>query len=350
MGTRHNGWRVVRLLLLAVSLGPWAPLVAAPEPAAVSEPAPLSAQPLSEGEAMARSAELARRQAALEALIGQVGVYDRALVEGYADLAGFLAEQGEHAAAADLLRQALQVVRINDGLNAPTQAPILSELIQRETDTGNWQAVDDAHHLKFYVARRSLPPGSPERLAALETYGQWKQRVLKENLLRLNERNLSDEATELSLLYGSAIAELDAAARHNDPALIGLLTGKLEADMVMARTLARTPSIYFPGTVPQFINDTVCTNVRDASGNVVRSCRSVQVENPRYRQSQEDAKRMAVSRSTRQVDDTVARLQGVLDAQADLPSDTRTAVQMRIGEFQAESVQIDRLARRSMRF
>ena len=119
---------------------------------------------------------------------------------------------------------------------------------------------------------------------------------------------------------------------------------------MIARYLAETPYQYFPGTVSQYVNETVCSNVRDASGNVVRSCYTVQRENPRYRQSQQDAKRLAVMRSQRQVEYTVDRLQAILDSHPDMPVAQRMEVELRIGEMLAESRRIVQVSRRGSLF
>ncbi|MFM1897404.1 MAG: hypothetical protein RLZZ385_2478 [Pseudomonadota bacterium] len=307
---------------------------------------PLNAPAVDPVTALERSQELTRRLQDLDTITSQAGVYDVSLIEAYRDLAGFYVEQGEHAAAADALREALQITRINEGLNSSRQQDILQQIIQSEAASEDWQAVDAAHHLKLYVADRNYAPGDPDYLAAVDEYGRWKLRVLQENLLGLNNRNLEREAEALSMHYQTAIAGIDAAQPDSGGSLIPLLYGKSQVDMSIARALASTPYQYFPGTVSQYINETVCNNVRDANGGVVRSCYTVKRENPRYRQSQQDAKRLAVMRSARQVEEVIDRLQAILDSQPDLPPERRTEVQTRIGELLVESQQIDRVSRR----
>jgi len=294
------------------------------------------------------SQELERRRQQLQAMQGELGAYDLGLVEAYNDLARFYLENDIPEEAAALYQEALMLVRVNAGLHSEQQLPVLDSLIASNTEAGLWQEVDDSRTLKFSIQRRLYGPADPAFLGAVNEFGDWKLRLLRENLLDQNYRFLSREAEDLSDFYNSVLASVDNAGMSNQPGLTPLLYGKTVTDMELARYLAETPYQYFTGTVSQFITQTVCNNVRAADGSTQRSCYTVQRENPRYRQSQQDAKRMAVMRSMREVDTTIDRLQAIFDSNPDLPGEERSQLQSRIGELRVEYERIDRVSRRGM--
>lgn len=311
-------------------------------PAVAQDPAPATPS------ALDISLELERRQSALQFMEEALGVYEPALVEAYSDLARFYTDHGYAEEAAALYRQALMVVRVNAGLNSEQQLPVLDALITSSGAASHWQDVDDGRELKFYLQRKLYGPADPRYLAAVTEYGDWKLRLIRENLLEQNYRTLSREAESLSHFYDSALTGIDAAGQGTTPALTPLLYGKSVTDLELARYLAETPYQYFQGTVSQYISQTICNNVRAPDGSVQRSCYTVQRENPRYRQSQQDVKRMEVLRSMRQVDSTIDRLQAILQANPDLPAAEQEQLQRRIGELRVEYERIDRVSRRGM--
>lgn len=294
------------------------------------------------------SQELELRRAHLEALQTELGVYDLRLAEAYSDLAGFYAEHDEPLQAAELYREALMVVRVNAGLYTDQQLPVLDSLISANEAAGLWEKVDDSRHLKFSIQSRLYSPVDDRYLAAVTDFGSWKLRLLRENLLQQNYRTLTREAEGLSDFYNTALARIDQSGRGNVPGLTPLLYGKSVTELELARYAAETPYQYFQGTVSQYISQTVCNNVQAPDGTVQRSCYTVQRENPRYRQSQQDAKRLAVLRSMRQVDTTLDRLQYILDANPAMAVEDRERLQRQVGELRVEYERVERVSRRGL--
>lgn len=328
---------LLSLLLTGMALAQGDPL---PDPAAETEA----------GDALAVSQELELRRQRLQELLEERGSYDQSLVEAYRDLAAFYAVHEDFDDAVDLYTQALMLIRVNDGLNSAAQIPVIDALIASNMARHSWQDVDDKQHLKFYLQQRTLNPADGAYIDAVTEFGDWKLRLIRENLLDQNYRSLGREAESLSDFYDAALASIDATGQSTDPRLMTLLRGKSVTDMELARSLAETPYQYFPGTVSQYVNQTICSNVRAPDGSVQRSCYTVQRENPRYRQSQQDAKRLAVMRSMREVDNAIDRLQGILDGHPDLPPEQRDSLQSQIAELRVEYERIDRVSRRGLFF
>lgn len=302
--------------------------------------------PEPDANALELAAELERRRAALEELRVELGPYDPALIEAFADLGAFLLEQALYDEAADQYREAFQLSRISSGLNSEQQLPYVDKLIQTSVGQSDWQGADNLQELRYYLKNRLYAPGDARFADAVAELGDWKLRVMRENLLRGGYRGLSYEAEELSNLYRQGIARIQAVPGYSETSLLGLYQGKSLADLEVARYLAQTPYQFFEGTVPQFVYQTVCSNVADAAGNVSRVCTNIRRENPRYRDSQQDNKRMLVNRSVRESESSIGSLNDILARYPDIPAARREEIQLQIRLLEEEFRQLDRLTRR----
>lgn len=252
--------------------------------------------------------ELAKRQEAIVDLQSQQGIYDQSLIEAYDDFARLYLEMEDYESAAGALGEALQIARINSGLYSEEQLPLIQALIDARSRIQQWQEVDDLAHLIHYISQRLYALGDRQYLSAAQDYGEWKLRVIRENLLQQNSRGLMNTTEDLSSFYEFVISGLEREVDADARGMMALLQGKSQADIVMARNIASTPYNYFQGTESQYITQSRCQNRRNAAGQVVRQCVNVQVENPRYRQSQQEAKRMALYRHTRAIDRSLERM------------------------------------------
>lgn len=266
-----------------------------------------------ETRALEISRELSLRLVAIEELQSQGGIYDPTLREAYADLAAFYQEIEDFESADDLYDDALQVVRITSGLFSEEQIPIINELIATNIKMKDWQEVDDFQELKLHISGRIYRHSDTNYLTMANAYGAWKLELMRGNLLEQNYRGLSNTATDLSRFYDRIIADADSGAETPPLQMIGLVYNKTQADLALARAVANTPSSAFEGTVNRYETQTRCQNVRSATGELVRQCVNVQVENPRYRQSQRDAKQFAVNRHTRAIVRAIERLEAIHD-------------------------------------
>jgi hypothetical protein len=74
----------------------------------------------------------------------------------------------------------------------------------------------------------------------------------------------------------------------------------------------------------------------------------VRRENPRYRDSQRDNKRMMVYRSVREVEVSLQSLDAILARNPDIPAAERERLASEIRELQTEFLAIQRSTRRSL--
>lgn len=291
-----------------------------------------------EQEALLRlNREVQARRASIVEIQSELGIYDSSLIEAYVELAELYSAGEEWDSAIETYSSALQIARIADGLESPSQLSLIDDLILSQSQREDWRAIDDLQHLALHIGKRLFPMEDAEYLASLNKFGDWKLRVLKENLLALSGSGMLDVAGQLSQFYD---AEIERTSLNQLPPSEGLLQlnyGKAMIDIEMARAIARTHYSNFQGTVNPYVNRTRCSNVRNNQGQIVRQCYNVQVENPRYRRSQADAKQFALNRRNRDVADSIARLRSLM-ASVDLPREDRDQLEIQIRQMEAEIV------------
>jgi hypothetical protein len=311
-----------------------------------------------DAEQAARLQELAALRSeleqALEELRSEQGIYSPLLVEAYSDLGALHTQLEDFDSAARVYNDALQIARINTGLYSEQQVPLLESLIDSHQQRQDWQKVDDLVHLHLHLHQRLYARTDSQYLEAAKDYGAWKQRAINQNLLAQGAQGRLNDARDLSQFYERLLLDLEtteASASDTDQTqVLALLDGKTQADLTMARAIANTPYTYFNGNAQRYISQTRCRNVTNAQGQVVRQCYQVQVENPRYRQSQRDAKRFELSRYTREIDRNLEQMQTIQQTDNELTAMERADLEERIATFRAESQQITVSSRNLIRF
>ena len=289
--------------------------------------------------------ELDLRRQDIDEMQGSQGIYSPELQEAYGDLAALYAEVEDFESAIRVYTDALQISRINTGLYSDEQLPIIASLIESNSQLSNWEETDDLHELRYHISSRFYELGDLAYLEAAENYGEWKLRLLRQNLLDLGYRSYSRNAEDLSEFYERLLDNLEIQTDTRPENLLGIITGKSETDLVLARAIASTPYTAFEGTVSRYLNQQRCRNVQNAAGQRVRECVNVQVENPRYRQSQVDAKQLAMNRRTRAVQESIDRLKQIYDQSADLGGLERGKLEAQIAELEAQAFQLLRQSR-----
>lgn len=297
-------------------------------------------------DALAIALERAERELAIEELQSDFGIYSPQLAEAYADFGAYYNELGDYDSAVAQYTAALQIARIAYGLYSEEQLPVLQRLIDSHSKAGDWEEVDKVQHLAHHISSRVYAIDDDAYLLAAIAYGDWKLRVVRENLLDLNSRGLTGETEDLSEFYDRVVARLETETDVSQEQLLQLLYGESIADISLARLVAYTPFTAFQGTVSQYVTQTRCQNALNSQGQVVRQCYSVQVENPRYRQSQQDAKQIALNQYTREVSRSIDKLQAISAQSVALTAEQRAALDSHIAELETETIQLQRAARR----
>lgn len=289
--------------------------------------------------------ELNQRQQAINDLQSERGIYAAELQEAYGDLAALYEELEDFESAITTYSDVLQISRINAGLYSDQQLPIIQSLIDSNARLQNWEEADDLHELSYHISSRLYESGDRSHLQAAMHYSDWKLRLLRENLLDQNYRSYSRSAEELSDFYDRLISNLELQPELKPENLIQILYGKTETDLILARAIASTPYTSFDGGASRYITQSRCRNVRSAGGQIVRECVNVQVENPRYRQSQQDAKQFAMNRRTRAIQESIDRLRQINAQSNDLGRAEREQLEAQIAELETQNIMLVRQSR-----
>ncbi len=284
--------------------------------------------------AMAR--ELRQREAAVESLRGELGVYHPALGEAYGELGGFYLELEDYEQSLTTYNDALEIARINEGLFSESQLRIIDAMIRGNEGLADWDSVDDLHHFRYHMASRLWELTDNRHLAAISTWGDWKMRAVRDDLLNDGGWGVQAAIDDVGSVYRRAIAALEQEGRGRPQALADMVRGKADLDMYMMRVVASTPYNYFPATVPRHINQMRCRMVPGPNGQPVRQCVNVQVENPRFRDSQRNNKFTTLARYSNAIDDGIERLAAIRDAGNGLSSAELAAIDRQIARLDAE--------------
>jgi len=247
---------------------------------------------LSESDA-AEAAEAARvRLAARQSLQDRIGIletesgpYAANLIEVHFDLGRMYQFENLHQEAAASFANALQLVRISEGLYSERQVGVLEQLISVNQTAENWQEVDNNHHLLLQIKKhlyRTTNSQIENRQAAWATaviqFGEWRLFASRNNLLRRSGAMQAQAIEEVHELYSAAITDITESASVSSSSngdssgvsagrsarvadkgsLVSLLYGKALAEHEMAQYLMRMPLDYFPGQGSPYNVRTVC--------------------------------------------------------------------------------------------
>ncbi len=302
-------------------------------------------QPETDDESAALARELEQRERRVESLRGELGLYHPALGEAYGELGRFYLEQEEYGQSLASYNDALAITRVNDGLYSESQLPIIDAMIAGNEGLADWQEVDDLHYFRYHVAGRLWELSDSRHLAALSTWGDWKMRAIRENLLGDGVWGARWAIDETDSVYRRAIATLEQAPQARPLELASLVRGKAELDIHMLRLAANTPYRNFPSSVPRYINQLRCRMVPGPNGQPLRRCVNVQVQNPRYENSQLNSKRTAIMRYSGAVNAGIERLVEIRDGGYGLSSDELARLEADIAMLEAENRRSNRRGR-----
>lgn len=152
-------------------------------------------------ELRAEMLEALRMRVATEEAEG--GPYAPALAETLADLARLLEAAGDDKEAMRVRERALHLLRINQGLNAPEQGPLVRAILESLRRAGDIEALDERYDYFFRLYGLGRPPWSGPRWDATLEYLRWQRDALKLELggdpyrRLLNVYGLHDELLEV---------------------------------------------------------------------------------------------------------------------------------------------------------
>lgn len=272
-----------------------------------------------------KNAALSKREQAI-LLIGELedtaGVYSQALSQAYTDLGDAYQTLGRHEEAVEAYGNALQAVRINNGLNDTNQLPILDKYVDSYRALENWKAVDTNLHLYHHIARRSFAPGDDRRIEALLKLGRWKLQAAGDKLLY---EHVGEEALQL---YQKEIEFLESVEEYPDK---GLHMARLYLDyastaLYQATWLMNKPIEDFQQSgQSRSVTRMECTYIRTPDGKLIPVCSTVEVPNLDYYLIPSHAKTMEIRRYLNEMKSSIVKAYDAVEGETGRP-DLRNAL------------------------
>lgn len=261
-----------------------------------------------------RQAQVARAQA-LQAQIDDLsinlGTYDPALIELQSDLGRTYLELEEFELSHGVLEQAMQLVRVNDGLYGERQVELLKSLVQANLGLQAWEQVDIYAHLLFDLQSRLHERNSSAYTEALISFSDWRLQASRYNLL--TRPGSSQSVEELQDLQKQHEEGLSLARERQD---IGqqwsLLYAMAATEIELARQFNFQSLSDFNSPAPRYVSQTVCQTVPNGSGGFQRVCWQERVSNPDYMYSASSQRRTQTERARIGLQATVREMEALL--------------------------------------
>ncbi|MFK7828419.1 MAG: hypothetical protein AB8B57_01450 [Congregibacter sp.] len=162
------------------------------------------------------------------------GPYAPALAETLGDLARLLEQSGKDVEAMALRERALHLLRINQGLYAPEQGPLLQAMLSSLRRNGDFESLDLRYAYFFRLHGSGRPPWTPVRWEATMEYLRWQREALRRGLGGDQSRRILDVLSlhEDLLESTSTDAGQEAWSRRRDVSLSLLALFYLIEDLV----------------------------------------------------------------------------------------------------------------------
>ena len=266
----------------------------------------------------------------IQAREAEYGVYDPATGEYLLSVGLVYQNAGRHQEAADAFNRALQIKRVNEGLQSTGQLLILEQLIKSNIARANWEEVDRNYQQLLWIHKRNYEPGDPRLLPVVDTVGRWKLKAYKENLLDSSAIRIIGESEKL---FKDTINILERQYGENDPRLINPLYGRALTNYQYAIEVANTPQDEFRGAGSPTRTQVICRTVPTANGGARRICNTIRVPDPSYYASQSSNKDFALGQRLVSVGKALQHIILIHEANPDLPEDSHARALVHLGDW-----------------
>ena len=266
----------------------------------------------------------------IQAREAEYGVYDPATGEYLLSVGLVYQNAGRHTEAVDAFARALQIKRVNEGLQSTGQLLILEQLIKSNIAEADWEEVDRNYQQLLWIHKRNYEPGDPRLLPVVDTVGRWKLKAYKENLLDGSAIRIIGESEKL---FRNTIDILERQYGENDPRLINPLYGRALTNYQYAIEVANTPQDEFHGAGSPTRTQVICRTVPTANGGARRICNTIRVPDPSYYASQSNNKDFALGQRIVAVGKALRRIVQIHEANPDLPKDSHARALVHLGDW-----------------
>lgn len=225
------------------------------------------------------------------------GIYDQSTSELYLSLASAYSELEEFQQAGSAYNEALQSLRISDGLYSELQLRVLSQYTADATLAEDWIQVDNNLYLAHMIARQIYAKTDPRYVEQASRFASWKIRAYQ---YQLYERGNEESVQEAVEVYTDLIAALSPDTEDYHSTLARYSSAKGLAHYYSALYLESIDWDDFPGVGVDTINQQVChQEVEIVNGRQVTRtvCENRRMPNPDYFESRVRARNSALTTS-----------------------------------------------------
>lgn len=251
------------------------------------------------------------------------GAYPIESAELYLSLAQALTEGGDYDGAATAYQEALQALRIHEGLASEAQHELLSSYNAVLFELERWEDLDSNYHLDFAMAERLYGAGQPQTIAAATTLASWKIRAWQTGVYRPNGDRSVQEAGEI---YRKLLANLEDDPQHHG-LRANWLSARGLAYFYAARHVASLPVNEFQRSAPQTSSFQQCVPLVmsvDGAQPSANACHANQNLDPEHYASQQREKNNTVRRHLGNM------RQSFMEAIAAVEADPRATLEQRV--------------------
>lgn len=214
--------------------------------------------------------DLERYRNEIDRLEKSGGVYDEKLGENLLGLGIVYQQQGKHKEAVDALNRAMQIRRVNEGLQNLNQLAVLENIMTSNAANGDWEELDQNYQQMLWLHRRNFDPDAPEYIRNLVRLGRWKVDAFTHS--RLGKGSFS-ALQESQALFLRIIRHIEKQHGKLDPRLVDLhyLNAMINYELLL--DAANRPLSEFDtkmmgnNSMPEVVYDRIC--YRTATGAVI---------------------------------------------------------------------------------
>lgn len=268
--------------------------------------------------------------AEIEELEKQHGPYDSKLGEQLLALGQTYLNQQQYDEATKVLAKALHIVRVNDGMESMSQAPVLNLLLASASRAGDWQQLDQGETILLQMYKNNYEANDPTLINVVNRVGRWKLIAYNYNLLKRNRLAVLQEGRDI---FQSHIDLLSEQYGDSDPSLIIPLKGLAQVQYVLVNEAAAVPLEEYTGFGEKTVKERICRPVLQPDGRVTMECEEVDAVNPHYYSSQQSAKDTEVKNHMFRVLGSLDKITKIYESNPEL-SDTDHAIALiHIGDW-----------------
>ena len=258
------------------------------------------------------------------------GVYDPATGEYLLSVGLVYQNDGNHDEAVDAFTRALQIKRVNEGLQSTGQLLILEQLIKSNIANADWEEVDRNYQQLLWIHKRNYDAGDPRLLPVVDKVGRWKLKAYKENLLDGSAIRIIGESEKL---FRNTIDILERQYGENDPRLINPLYGRALTNYQYAIEVANTPQDEFHGAGSPTRTQVICRTVPTPNGGARRICNTIRVPDPSYYATQSSNKDFALGQRIVAVGKALKHIVQIHENNPELPKDSHARALVHLGDW-----------------